>query len=269
MSVALSCGACSPVQPATTEYSPDAPARGTTAAAGPVQLVGLGDSVTAGTACGCQDFVALYAAGLARRWQHVVQETNLGRPGLTGAELLAHLQDDATERAQVGAADVVIVTIGANDLAPALKAWDRGSGRDERACGGTCDTGDLDRVGQDVDEVLEAISRLRGGRPTLVLVTTYWNVFEDGDVAAAERGARYLRWSDGLTQRLNARIGRAARAEGATLVDLYAPFKADGHGNPTSLLADDGDHPNAAGHRIIASALLAATPRSPASTTTS
>ena len=29
----------------------------------------------------------------------------------------------------------------------------------------------------------------------------------------------------------------------------------------TSLLAPDGDHPNAAGHQVIARALLAATPR--------
>jgi lysophospholipase L1-like esterase len=269
MSVAFSCGSCASVRHTTTEYSGDAPAGSTTGAAAPVQLVGLGDSVTTGTACDCQDFVELYAAGLARRWHHVVQATNLGRPGLTSAELRTRLQDDASERALVGAADVVIVTIGANDLVPALRAWDSGSGRDEAACGGTCDTGDLDRVGQDVEGILGAISKLRGDRPTLVLVTTYWNVFEDGDVAAAERGPDFLRWTDGLTQRLNARIERAAGAEGATLVDLYAPFKAGGHGNPTALLADDGDHPNAAGHRIIASALLAATPRSPASTTTS
>jgi lysophospholipase L1-like esterase len=39
-------------------------------------------------------------------------------------------------------------------------------------------------------------------------------------------------------------------------VDIYAPFEGAGDRNPTALLADDGDHPNAAGHRLIAKALL-------------
>ena len=44
-----------------------------------------------------------------------------------------------------------------------------------------------------------------------------------------------------------------------TYVDIYTPFKgADGSTDDTALLADDGDHPNAAGHQLIATALLAA-----------
>ncbi len=52
----------------------------------------------------------------------------------------------------------------------------------------------------------------------------------------------------------------AAAAGGATYVDLDATFTtAAGAGNDrTSLLAADGDHPNAAGHRLIADALVAA-----------
>jgi lysophospholipase L1-like esterase len=232
-------------------------------------VVGLGDSVTAGTACHCQDFVRLYATGLAGRWHRVVHEDNLGKGGLTSAGLLARLGDDPAVRSRVAAADVVLVTIGANDLVPALHAWDDGSGQDEATCGGACEDGDLDRVGADVEGALRDVRQLRGDRPTLVLVTTYWNVFEDGDVAQADRGTAYLRWSDGLTRRLNEALQRAARAEGAVPVDLYAPFKADGQRDPTPLLAGDGDHPNAAGHRVIASALLAATPTSPAGSTAS
>jgi lysophospholipase L1-like esterase len=44
-------------------------------------------------------------------------------------------------------------------------------------------------------------------------------------------------------------------------VSLYAPFKGDGTKNPTTLLAADGDHPNSTGHHLIASTLLAGTPR--------
>jgi lysophospholipase L1-like esterase len=233
-----------------------------------IQVVGLGDSVTAGTACGCEDFVGLYAGSLGRRWHRAVHETNLGKGGQTSAGLLAALQGDAGTRADVSASDVVLVTIGANDLVPALRAWDRGTGTDVRTCGGTCDTSDVDRVGRDIEAGLDIVRGLRRGKPTLVLVTTYWNVFEDGHVGGADRGEAYLAWSDGLTRRLNARIVQAALAEDATPVDLYAPFKSDGK-DPTPLLAGDGDHPDAAGHEVIAAALLAATPASAAAPTTS
>jgi lysophospholipase L1-like esterase len=232
-------------------------------------VVGLGDSVTAGTACGCEDFVHLYATRLSSRWHRVVRASNLGRGGLTSQGLLARLEDDPTTRALVAAADVVLVTIGANDLLPALRAWDDGSGQDEAACGGACEAADLDQVDANVQGALRDVQQLRGRQPALVLVTTYWNVFEDGDVGQADRGAAYLRWSDDLTRRLNDGIERAARTEHAVPVDLYGPFKADGQRDPTPLLAADGDHPNATGHRVIASALLAATPTSPAGSTTS
>jgi lysophospholipase L1-like esterase len=240
----------------------------TASARSPVHVVGLGDSVTAGSACDCVNFVQLYATGLARRWRRTVDETNLGAGGLTSTGLLSRVQSDDETRAQVRSADVVLMTIGANDLVPALRAWDSGPGTDDRTCGGTCDSTDVDRVGQNIEAVLAVVHRLRRGRPTLVLVTTYWNVFEDGDVASADRGASYLAWSDGLTRRLNARVTQAALAAGATPVDLYGPFKANGK-DPTPLLAADGDHASAAGHEVIASTLLAATPAGQAAPTTS
>jgi hypothetical protein len=64
--------------------------------------------------------------------------------------------------------------------------------------------------------------------------------------------------SDQLTVRTNAAIDAAARADDATYVDIYTPFEDSA--DITSLLASDGDHPNAAGHALIARTLLAATP---------
>jgi lysophospholipase L1-like esterase len=91
-----------------------------------------------------------------------------------------------------------------------------------------------------------------------VIVTDYWNVFEDGDVGRDDRGAAYLAWSDRLTRAFNAALCPRVAAAGATCLDLYAPFKgADGRGDPTGLLAGDGDHPNAAGHALIARLMLA------------
>ena len=59
----------------------------------------------------------------------------------------------------------------------------------------------------------------------------------------------------------NKPILRAARAKGATYVSTYAVFKgADGKTGPTSLLAADGDHPNARGHQRIAQVLARVLP---------
>jgi lysophospholipase L1-like esterase len=83
-------------------------------------------------------------------------------------------------------------------------------------------------------------------------VTGYWNVFEDGDVGAAN-GEAYVRDSDGLTLAVNAMIETETHRHGMVYVDLYTPFKDKG--NDTTLLATDGDHPSAAGHALITTLL--------------
>jgi lysophospholipase L1-like esterase len=103
--------------------------------------------------------------------------------------------------------------------------------------------------------ILAAIRTLRAGQPTSVLVTGYWNVFEDGKVARRAAGASGLRASIDLTRRVNSTISAVSRSAGARYVDLFAPFQRRG-ADIDSLLAPDGDHPDAAGHRLIAAALL-------------
>ena len=78
-------------------------------------------------------------------------------------------------------------------------------------------------------------------------------------MAAAAFSGRGRAATDRLTRAANALIATAARKDGAGYVDLYAAFKGEhAERDPTRLLAADGDHPNAAGHRVIAAALLSA-----------
>jgi len=58
----------------------------------------------------------------------------------------------------------------------------------------SCDT-----VGSDISAILSAARALRGNQPTRILVTNYWNVFADGDVASASEDLAYFLWSDELT----------------------------------------------------------------------
>jgi len=217
-----------------------------------VVVVGIGDSVTAAKVCRCTGFVQSYAAHLSPAQGGPARAENLGAGGLTAAGLRTLVTQPGPTSTSVATADVLLVTIGANDLTPLLSRW-QSSG-----CSQACYSPAVEAVGSDLNGILAAARSLRGNRPTRVLVTDYWNVFADGDVARASDGPAYLRWSDELTRALNVSICTAARNAGATCVDLYAPFKGDGSKNPTELLAADGDHPNAAGNQVISSALLAA-----------
>lgn len=217
----------------------------------PLDVVGIGDSVTAGAGCDCATFVERYASTLTRQGTPA-DPVNLGRSGWTSTQLVQALEQPGPLRDAAASADVLLVTIGANDLQP-LK--DRFA---EEGCTARCYTPAVSAVGANIRRIVDDVRRARNGRPTTVLVTDYWNVFKDGDVAAGQRSADFLAWSDELTRAVNAQICAGATEAGATCVDLYAPFKDDDGGkDPTPLLADDGDHPDSAGHAVIARALLA------------
>ena len=219
----------------------------------PEVVVSLGDSVTAGDGCDCTDFITAYAAGLPHPGRASAVPVNLGQGGLTSDGLLSELSTDPRTRHDVRRAGTVVITIGANDLVPLVNVW--GEGGCQAACYGPPTV----KTGKTVQRVVQQVHALNA--TALVMVTTYWNVFEDGDVAEALRGASFLPWSDAVTRAANKEICAAARRATAVCVDLYAPFKGQlGAEDPTPLLEDDGDHPNAAGHQLIARALLRATP---------
>jgi lysophospholipase L1-like esterase len=230
------------------------------ATASPWSVVGLGDSVTSGYNCSCTPFVQRYADLTAQRLGRKVTAQNLGQAGLTSGGLLDQLQTGAIA-ASVADADIVLVTIGANDAAGSMQEWSVGQ------CGQDCFDARTAQIRSTVTQVLQRILQLRAGRPTEILLTTYWNVVEDGAVARQEFSAQYVQVSDALTREVNGalcdatqavRDGQATPTSELICVDLYAPFKGNGDQDPTALLAQDGDHPDAAGHELIAETLLAA-----------
>ena len=167
-------------------------------------VVGIGDSVTSATVCRCTGFVESYAAHLPRAQGGPAKAENLGAGGLTAADLRTLMTSPGPTSAGVAQGDILLVTIGANDLTPLRSRW-QSSG-----CSKACYSPAVDAVGSDLSAILAAVKSLRGRRPTRVLVTDYWNVFADGDVASAGDGPAYLRWSDELTRALNVSICNAA-----------------------------------------------------------
>ena len=211
-------------------------------------IMGLGDSVMVGTGCRCPDFIRLLGQAQAAAQGSDVDFRNASQNGLTSAGLVEALRDPNVA-AGTKFSDVVVVTIGAND-------FDSGQ-LDDAACGPktsiACYQADLRALRTNLTDVLARIRQLhRSG--IRILVTGYWNVFLDGDVGRGQ-GAAYVASSDALTRAANAVIRDAARKGRAQYVDLYAPFKGGGDTDDTALLAPDGDHPSAAGHRLIAGIL--------------
>lgn len=219
-----------------------------------LRVVGLGDSVTAGTACDCDDFVRQFAGLAGRRIGQEVLAANDGVPGLTSSGLRDQLESGSDVSRDVRTGDVVMITIGANDLLAARRQWEQDS------CDDQCAAADLPWIRRNIEQAVGDVRRLRDGQPTEILVTNYWNVFEDGAVARARQGPAFLSWSDHVTRMANSVICTAAARAGSTCVDLYAAFKGDGTNDPTPLLAADGDHPNAEGHQLIAATMAAQVP---------
>ncbi|GAA3674659.1 hypothetical protein GCM10022237_37810 [Nocardioides ginsengisoli] len=220
-------------------------------------VLALGDSVPSGRSCDCDPFPVTYGAELSQRTGARVTVDNRAVSGLDTEGLMQQLQGPGMQDA-VRRADIVLLTIGANDF---------GDHHDDVVTG-ACTQGNSDCVSDELSSlrshlasVIDTIRALRGGQQTEILVTGYWNVFEDGAVAREEFGEAGLQQSLDLTVRANAVISAVSADTGARYVDLFAPFEESGR-DVTSLVAADGDHPDAAGHQLIANALLDAwTPR--------
>ena len=171
--------------------------------------------------------------------------------GSTSDDLVKALQPGGDAARQVRGADIVAVTIGANDMARARSEWE------QDGCV-TCFDKVAARIKANVVKIVRLARADAGRDPVEVLVTTYWNVFEEAaaDDHSPQRAA-YTAMSDLATRRANVAICAAAEQENAACVDLYRPFKGDGSDDASPLLADDRDHPNAAGHQLIAVRLAA------------
>nr|WP_246314908.1 SGNH/GDSL hydrolase family protein [Kineococcus aurantiacus] len=200
------------------------------------RVVAFGDSVPDGARCACTPFPALVAARLG------VGVEQLAEDGATSADTArtvgAHLP--ALTRG-----DVVLLETGANDLAPLVD----GAGDDAGD-----DAGVRAAAGAAVARVAATVEALRatGAR---VVVLDYWAVGLDGDVAALRYTPRQRRLQGELTDAYDDRLA-CALAGRAVVVGLRPTFHAGAGATP--LLAADGDHPDAAGHRAIAAAVLTA-----------
>jgi acyl-CoA thioesterase-1 len=224
---------------------------GASAPPGPV-VVGLGNSVPSGSACSCVNFISAYAAMVATARNANATVDNDAVSGSTSADVVNQLADRAVQ-AHVRAATTVLIMTGANDFNDAFDAVSLG------APAATTFPPVATAVQDNVTAVVQRIQALN--RSAHVVVLDYWAAMEDGAVAAKDYDAPTMAASVASTGYVNDALAVAAKATGVLYVSTYTAFKGRaGTEDPTALLAADGDHPNAAGHQVIARTIYAALP---------
>jgi len=112
------------------------------------------------------------------------------------------------------------------------------------------------------DNVTAVVQQIHSLNPAAqVVILDYWAAMEDGAVAARDYDPPTMAASIASTTYVNQALAVAAKATNALYVSTYTAFKgADGKADPTSLLAPDGDHPDAAGHELIAKTIYGVLP---------
>ena len=148
-----------------------------------LRYVAFGDSWPAGEHCnGCRHFPELWADGLETLSGRPVQLTNYTgerehtpADGKDSTTLLQAVRDDATTRAAIADADVILIATGANEYGVADAAIRAGT------CGGPDDADCIRALGErwrtNFDAILDEIVALRAGQPTVIRLVNGANPF--------------------------------------------------------------------------------------------
>lgn len=211
-------------------------------------MVALGDSVPSGYGCTCDGYVQSLADRIKAATGRAVLVHNDAEPGATSTDVADAIGDEPVS-SDLAASDLVVVQVGANDFD--MDAITQ-CGTADPACGQPV----LQALRANLTRIV-ATAEATAHHP-VVAVIGYWNITVDGAVGAAY-GTAFAAASEQATEKVNRTISDVATATAAVYVDTHAPFKGTANDrDPTADLQNDGDHPNASGHEIIADAAFRA-----------
>ena len=196
-----------------------------------------------GTNCDCEPYPPLTATAFATRTEHAVEATNDSVAGATTSSVLKQLANRDVIR-HLRAARAVEIEIGANDVAYS------------QSCGNktACYAPRVPTVEKNLAAIVGRVHKLTSRHHALIVLLDYWSVWLGGKYAAA-KGSAYVAAAEQMTDEINTVIKSTAVATGSAYVDVRAAFKGPDYSyDETHYLSSDGDHPNAAGHKRIATA---------------
>lgn len=182
--------------------------------------VAFGDSWPFGAHCnGCQPFPGLYADALAATTRHEIDFRNLTTNGGTSQDLLNTLKTDPEVRDAAAAADIIVISTGANDLDPAFDQWAAGT------CGGgdqlECFRAIADGWRTAFEGILTEIDALRSGQHTAIRLLTNSNEFLFDPGLIALFGQEFgLEGGATITALMHEVLCDVAAEHGARCVDL-------------------------------------------------
>jgi len=139
---------------------------------------------------------------------------------------------------------VVEIEVGANDVAHS------------QACrtNVACYAAKIPSLQANLNAIVARVHKLTSGHKVLVVLLDYWSVWLGGTYATAH-GKAYVDAAAQVTDDVNSVIKSTATKTGSAYVDLRAAFKGPNYTyDETHYLSNDGDHPNAAGHKKFATA---------------
>jgi len=203
----------------------------------PVVYTAIGDSLTFGTGAPPGEG---FAEALRREWMkgrfagRNVELRKFGFVGATAGELLERLRRDAELRRAAAESDVVTLTAGGNDLIrAAMRMYIRGETSSMKP-----GMRDFMRGYRELLAELAALVRAGSREPGVIIAVNCYNPFP------RMRDARlWIGFLNRCIRRYAGEFGDAVR-----VADAYGAF----FGRERRLLAADGIHPNARGHRELA-----------------
>jgi hypothetical protein len=256
--VALAASACGSSAPSAETPGPSAgPSTSASSSAASWNYVAFGDSWPEGAHCGgCRTFAGLWADGLERITGRTINFTDLTgshEPSVenekTSASLLESLKSNLATQSATEAADIILISTGANEFGMALDASKAGTcgGQDKADC--IRALGDL--WNRNFDAILTQIGKLRAGKPTAIRLVDAANGFVSDASLIAGLPAGFAKGNGALIfQLLNNAMCGAAKNHHAVCVDVRPILNGPTMDQPV-------DEVSSASMQTVADALLA------------
>jgi lysophospholipase L1-like esterase len=195
------------------------------------EYVALGDSLAAGVGARL-GYVPRYSEHVQRETGTRLRVNNLGLSGQTSTQLLSSIRNDPEMRKALGAAEIVTLNIGLDDLGQARSFYKSGT------CGGAqneaCLREIVDRIERNWDAIINEISSLRSTENTIIRTV----------------GLGYTPRTEGVFRPYLDRITRHIASSAADASIPYVEVRLADEG-----MSEDGVHPNDKGYRLIAERL--------------